>query len=219
MTVPITIGFWSQYRVERPEMMRKLRPKSSLMTYCVCTGHSRTNSDLIGTVCSLVFPLTRWTKEKWEQQHELVKEKCFVANVVEVQVVSHANDSIDPKDESISQAIVQTYGKFGNWPKTETLYRISPRLVDFNLARTLLNLVTLDFMKPTMGVPFVSLVTDPQVFAIEPTFGERKALHAEATINQRFNELSKLGVSHAAALTLKTSQRKATLRVIGSRLR
>jgi hypothetical protein len=191
-------------------MVKKLRPRSSLMIYCVCTSHSRANSDLIGTVCSLFFPLNRFTKVKWEEQQELVKEKCLVAKVVEI---------IDPKNESISQAIIQTYGKYGNWPIPGTLYRISPRLVDFNLAHTLLNLVTLDFMNTTMEVSFVSLVTNPQVFANKPTFGGAKALHAEETINQRFNEFSDLGVSHAAALTLKTSQRKATKRVIGSWVR
>lgn len=133
---------------------------------------------------------------------------------------SHAHDSIDPKDETTSQAIIQTYCTYGNSLKTGHLYRISPRLVDFNLARTLLNLVTLDFMKDTMAeVPFILLLTDPQIFAISPTFGGKKALDAEATINQRFNELASLGVSHATALTLKSSQRRAARRVIGSRLR
>ena len=135
-------------------------------------------------------------------------------------MVSHANDDIDPKDELVSQATIQTFGTYGNLLKARSLYRISPRLVDFNLARTLLNLVTLDFMEETtIEVPFVSLVTDPQVFAISPTFGGKKALDAEATINQRFNELTNLGVSHAASLTLKSSQRRAARRVIGSRLR
>lgn len=171
-------------------------------------------------VCSFVFPLTRWTKGKWEQQHPLIREKCFVANVAEIHVVSHANDNIDPKDELVSQAIVQTYSTYGNLLKARSLYRISPRLVDFNLARTLLNLVTLDFMEDsTSEVPFVSLITDPQVFAISPTFGGKEALDAEARINQRFNELASLGVSHAAALMLKSSQRRAARRVIGSRLR
>jgi len=175
---------------------------------------------LIDTVSSLVFPLTRWTKGKWDQQHPLIREKCFVANVAEIQVVSHVHDSIDPKDESISQAIVQTYGTYGNLLKKGSLYRISPRLVDFNLARTLLNLVTLDFLQDTeVEVPFILLITDPQIFAISPSFGGKKALDAEARINQRFNELASLGVSHAAALTLKSSQRKAARRMIGSRLR
>lgn len=180
----------------------------------------RANSDLMDTVCSLVFPLTRWTKGRWEQQHPLIREKCFIANVAEIQVVSHANDSIDPKDEWVSQAIVQTYGTYGNLLKAGRLYRISPRLVDFNFARTLLNLVTLDFIvDTTTEVPFISLITDPQVFAISPTFGGKKALDVEARINQRFNELAGLGVSHAAALTLRSSQRRATRRMIGSRLR
>jgi hypothetical protein len=174
----------------------------------------------VDTVCSLVFPLTRWTKGKWEQQPPLIRDKCFVANVAEIQVVSHANKNIDPKDEAVTQAIVQTHGKYGNLLKAGSLYRISPRLVDFNLASTFLNLVTMDFMEDTTAeVPFISLITDPQVFAITPTFGGKKALDAEATINQRFNELSGLGVSHAAALMLKSSQRKAAKRVIGSRLR
>ena len=135
-------------------------------------------------------------------------------------MVSHANDNIDPKGEPVSQATVQTYGTYGNLFKAGSLYRVSPRLVDFNLARTLLNLVTLDFMEgTTTDVPFVSLITDPQVFAVSPTFGGKKALDAEATINQRFNELASLGMSHAAALTLKSSQRRAARRVIGSRLR
>ena len=172
------------------------------------------------TVCSLVFPLTRWTKGKWDQQHPPIREKCFVASVVETHVVSHADDNIDPKGEPVSQAIVQTYGTYGNLLKAGGLYRISPRLVDFNLASTLLNLVTMDFMEDTTtGVPFIELITDPQVYAISPTFGGKKALDAEAMINQRFNELAGLGVSHAAALTLKSSQRRATRRVIGSRLR
>lgn len=140
--------------------------------------------------------------------------------MAEIQVVSHAHDNIDPKDETISQAIIQTYCTYGNSLKAGQFYRISPRLVDFNLARTLLNLVTLDFMTDTrVEVPFVLLITDPQIFAISPTFGGKKASEAEAMINQRFNELAGLGVSHAAALTLKSSQRRAARRVIGSRLR
>jgi len=171
-------------------------------------------------VCSLTFPLTRWTKGKWEQQHPLIREKCFVANVAEIHVVSHANDNIGPKGELVSQVIIQTFGTYGKLPKARSLYRISPRLVDFNLARTLLNLVTLDFMEDTtIEVPFISLITDPQGFAISPTFGGKEALDAEATINQRFNDLANSGVSHATSLTLKSSQRRATRRVIGSRLR
>ena len=130
---------------------------------------------------------------------------------------SHGNDNID---QLASQAIVQTYSTYGNLPKARGLYRLSPRLVDFNLTRTLLNLVTLDFMEDaTSEVPFVSLITNPQAFAISLTFGGKKALDAEATINQRFNELASLGMSHAAALTLKSSQRRAARRVIDSRLR
>ena len=224
MTAPIMIGSWSQKRVKRPNPMRKSLLRSSLMTCCVCLSSLAILVQILiscfmDTVCSLVFPLTRWTKGKWEQQHPLIREKCFVANVVEIQVVSHANDSIDPKGESSSQAIIQTYGTYGNLLKPGRLYRISPRLVDFNLSRTLLNLVTLDFMNDITEVPFISLITDPQEFAISPTFGGRKALDAEATINQRFNELTTLGVSHATALTFKSSQRKAARRMIGSRLR
>jgi hypothetical protein len=75
-------------------------------------------------------------------------------------------------------------------------------------------------MQDTMAeVPFILLITDPQIFAISPTYGGKKSLDAEAMINQRFNELAGLGVSHVSALTLKSSQRKAARRVIGSRLR
>jgi len=185
--------------------------------YVCPSGDSRANSDLIDTVSSLVFPLNSWTKGKWDQQQPLIKQNCLVAKVAEIQVEPHVRDNMNPR---ISQAVVQTYGTYGTRLKKGSLYRISPRLVDFTFAHTLLNLVTLDFLQDTeVEVPFILLITNPKIFAISPSFGGKEALDAEVMINQRLNELTGSGVSHADVLTLKSSQRKAARRMIGSRLR
>ncbi|KAG8807151.1 hypothetical protein FRC19_006835, partial [Serendipita sp. 401] len=92
-------------------------------------------------VCGLVFPLNRYTKDRWDDQHSIVRDAVTIANITDVRMSGDNN----LEDKSVnhgrprSQAVLQTFFT-GKQLQKGVLYRISPRLVDFNFARVLLNL-------------------------------------------------------------------------------
>jgi hypothetical protein len=101
-----------------------------------------------------------------------------------------------------------------------SIYRMSPRLVDFNFNRALHNLVTMDFQDTISGenVPFIDLITDPRNFADAPSFCGESEERREKEIVRGLNELAKLGNTHAKALVLKPSQHRAAKRMMLKRL-
>jgi hypothetical protein len=166
-------------------------------------------------VCSLVFPLTRYTKQKWEEQPRIVKDEVFIANVIDVRLGTNDSETKKPQ----SQAVMQTFYT-GKQLQKGSLYRMSPRLVDFNLNRVLQNLVTMDFQDTASGddVPFIDLITDPRSFADTSSFCGELEERKEKEIVRGLNELVKLDNTHAKALVLKPSQHRAAKRMMLKRL-
>lgn len=180
-----------------------------------CKGLSLVTTLLIGfLVCSLFFPLTRYTRHKWDEQLSTVKENVFIANVNDTRL---AGGPANRKPHS--QALMQVFYT-GKSPTKGGLYRISRRLVDFNFNRVLLNLVTMDFDLNFMQeqVPFIELITERDNFAHMPSFCGDKEIRTERQIVQGLNDLAKIGVGDASALVLKHSQHRASMRMIVKRL-
>ena len=104
--------------------------------------------------------------------------------------------------------------------KKDSIYRISPRLVDFNFNRVLLNLVTMDFYHSFTdeSVPFMDLIANPKLFPNSPSFCGDRELLIEKQITSRLNELSNIELGNTSALLLKASQHRASLRMMMKRL-
>ncbi|KIM22774.1 hypothetical protein M408DRAFT_279472 [Serendipita vermifera MAFF 305830] len=168
------------------------------------------------SLSGLFFPLTKYTKPKWEEQHPIVKEKVFIANVREIRLATSDTDVSRPR----SQAVIQISFTGKTFQKGK-LYRISPRHVDFNLSRVLQNLVMMDFQGCLTNeqVPFMKLINDPQEFAESESFCDKPAeIKREQEIARGLNELENLGNVHAKALKLKDSQHRAARRMLFKRL-
>lgn len=173
----------------------------------------------IPSVCALFFPLSQYTKHKWDDQLAIVKTNVCICNVVDIRM---ASDSTNRKPHS--QAVVQldyTTKKYSETEfKKDSIYRISPRLVDFNFNRVLLNLVTMDFQYSLTDdpVPFMDIIDNPRLFADSPSFCGDKELRIEKQIMNGLTNLSNNGLKNASALLLKASQHRASLRMMMKRL-
>jgi hypothetical protein len=165
-------------------------------------------------VCGLFFPLNKFTKPKWEEQPKIVKNEVFIANIADLRL-----GTSDSEAKPRSQAIIQTFFT-GKQLQKGSLYRLSPRLVDFNLNRVLQNLVTMDFQDTISGddVPFIDLITDPRKFSESPSVCGELEERREKEIVRGLNDLGKLGNKHAGALVLKSSQHRAAKRMMLKRL-
>jgi hypothetical protein len=169
----------------------------------------------LSLVCGVFFPLTRYTKHKWEEQTLIVRNEVFIANIVDMRLGISDSGSKKPR----SQGIIQTYYT-GKSLQKGSLYRISPRLVDFNLNRVLQNLITMDFEDTVSGedVPFIELITNLHAFASSPSFCGDLEERREKEIVRGLNELGRLENKHAQALVLKHSQHRAAKRMMQKRL-
>jgi hypothetical protein len=130
-----------------------------------------------------------------------------------------ASDSTNRKAHS--QAIVQLdYTTKKTEFKKDSIYRMSPRLVDFNFNRVLLNLVTMDFQHTLTDdpVPFMDLIENPSLFADSPSFCGDKERRIEKLIMTDLSDSSGIEHKDASALLLKASQRRAALRMMMKRL-
>lgn len=125
-----------------------------------------------------------------------------------------------------TSAALQTWGGFGMKLIEGHQYRLSPRLIDFNLAKILSTLLAMDlrlgdhdFISP--NVPFWQLITNPRSLdfhdATSSTFA-KEALKTENIIQSSFRQLHDLGPVPAGALILKSSQRRAARRILSQRL-
>ncbi|PVG00252.1 P-loop containing nucleoside triphosphate hydrolase protein [Serendipita vermifera] len=166
-------------------------------------------------VCGLVFPLTRYTRAKWDEQHQRVRDEVFIANISDIRLASSGGGDHRPK----TQVMMQTYYT-GKQLQKGLVYRISPRLVDFNLNRVLLNLVFMDFQESVSGekVPFIEMITYPQTFANPESYRDPVEERKEQEIHRGLRELAKLEVKDAAALIPRSSQHRAALRMMLKRL-
>jgi hypothetical protein len=170
-------------------------------------------------VCALFFPLTRYTEHIWDDQPAVVKNNIYICNVDDIRM---ASDSTNRKPHS--QAVVRldyiTKKSIKKEFKKDSIYRISPRLVDFNFNHVLLNLVTMDFQRSFTDdpVPFMDLIENPILFSDSPSFCGDREWRIEKEIMSRLNDLSNLGLKDASALVLKASQHRASLQMMKKRL-
>jgi hypothetical protein len=118
-----------------------------------------------------------------------------------------------------TQVMLQTYFT-GKTLQKGIVYRMSPRLVDFNINRVLLNLVQMDFQSSVSGekVPFMDMITYPITFAKSRSYCGPMEPRRQREIVRGLKELAKLGVKDAAALLLKPSQQRAAMRMMMRRL-
>ncbi|KAG8809269.1 hypothetical protein FRC19_005339, partial [Serendipita sp. 401] len=176
------------------------------------------------SVCGLVFPLNRYTKDRWDDQHSIVKDAVTIANITDVRMSGDNN----LEDKSVnhgrprSQAVLQTFFT-GKQLQKGVLYRISPRLVDFNFARVLLNLVAMDFQYSFSGesgesVPFHDLIENPPEFASSDSYCGERGKRIEREVLKGLRDLAKLDVPHAKELILESSQQKAAEKLMVNRL-
>ncbi|KAH8115406.1 hypothetical protein DFH11DRAFT_1759716 [Phellopilus nigrolimitatus] len=166
-------------------------------------------------VFNLVFPLNRYTKARWDKQPIAVKKKVFIADV---------HDMVIRNFKTL--VVLRTFGEFNLRLKSHARYRLSPRLVDFNVTKMLSTLVELDLQTPThpgyMSMPpFLQLFSDPRAFSKlsseSPSIADEYD-KAEGSIQSRFRELSGLGNEAATSLIFKPSQRRALKRILKHRL-
>ncbi|KAJ7594888.1 hypothetical protein C8J56DRAFT_927866 [Mycena floridula] len=164
-------------------------------------------------VSSLVFPLNKYTKARWTDQHSRVQSELFIADIRDIQS--------DAQPARIT-VILRTWGGWGAKFTPGNFYRISPRLVDFNVTKVLSTLVELDFRCTDIDsshIPFVQLIVDPSTFGRDKEIMESKAQKKRGGgIQSLFRELSNLNVESAGALVLKASQNRASQRILSNRL-
>lgn len=163
-------------------------------------------------VAGMVFPLNRWTKGKWDEQHPQVQRSLFIADLRDMSIEGH---------ETI--VALQTWGGHGVKLVAGHKYRLSPRLVDFNSTKILSTLLELDLritgdLGPS-SVPFLQLITNPRSLDFDRSSAISKAsMNTENNIQSSFRLLRDLGSEAAGALVLKSSQQKAARRILSHRL-
>ncbi|KAJ7099528.1 hypothetical protein B0H15DRAFT_878098 [Mycena belliarum] len=166
-------------------------------------------------VSGLLFPLNRYTKPKWEAQNPIVQRKLSVADLRDIAV-----------DGQRTKITLQTWGGWSMQLVAGRHYRLSPRLVDFNITKALSTLLELDMRAITnehgADVPFLQLILDPRSFGDDPAFAEKGAecVKAENAIQSTFRAIRGLDnlENAAGALVLKPSQHRAVQRILSSRL-
>ncbi|KAJ6631559.1 hypothetical protein B0H10DRAFT_2159817 [Mycena sp. CBHHK59/15] len=167
------------------------------------------------SVSGLLFPLNRYTKAKWAAQLPAVQRKLWVADLRDIVV-----------DGQKTKVTIQTWGGWDIKLKAKHHYRLSPRLVDFNLTKILSTLLELDMRAASpdhsADVPFLQLILNPRSFGDNPDFIEagKEFVKVENNIQSMFRtlrDLDNLG-NAAGALVLKPSQHRAVQRILSSRL-
>jgi hypothetical protein len=171
-------------------------------------------------LAGLVFPLTRYTRARWDAQPADVRRHLLLADVRELAVHGAATAVSLFTWGSMNCDITLAPGR---------QYRLSPRYIDFNLSKILSTLLELDLRceggRLAGDAPetpaFVSLISDPRAFATGDEDWMRAAalaVNMESTLQATFRELHQLGAEPAGALLLKPSQRKAARRILSHRL-
>jgi hypothetical protein len=125
-----------------------------------------------------------------------------------------------------------TLRTWGNWqPSLEVgaVYRLSPRLIDFNTTKILSALFEIDLRwasnqelyvdEANLGhhnVPFLQIIIDPNTLGRIPL--AKEYIKTEGEIQKLFRDLKGLGNDVAGSLVLKASQHKAAQRILANRL-
>jgi len=169
-------------------------------------------------VSGLLFPLNRYTKSYWEKQDSRMQQEILVADV--------RNVCMD-RNRQHTMVSLRTWGRLTL--KEGSVYRLSPRLVDFNTTKVLSALFEIDLTwesekeyygdegeEAHYGVPFLQLIIEPTSFGT--ISAAKQFAKTENDIQKLFRDLKNLGNETAGSLVLKASQHKATLRILSNRL-
>jgi hypothetical protein len=171
----------------------------------------------------VVFPLNRWTRPRWDAQPGAVRRGVRIADVRDIAVDGGAHTRVELHTwPAGAGALALIPGR---------RYRLSPRLVDFNVAKVLSTLLELDLRWAARASgdadadgapPFLRLISDPASLALEKgPEGEavgQAFLQKEHVIQRTFKQLADLGSGDATTLLLKPSQRHAARRMLTHRL-
>ncbi|RDB25120.1 hypothetical protein Hypma_007621 [Hypsizygus marmoreus] len=165
-------------------------------------------------VSGLVFPLNRYTRAKWASQHPTVQSELLVADLRDILV-----------DGNRTKVVIQAWGSSFNFKQGRN-YRLSPRLVDFNTSKILAALLEMDLRcvsdeEDTLAVahhdlPLLQMILDPAAFGKNTLADE--FTRTEKVIQKMFRDLKDLGSEAAGSLILKSSQHRATQRILSNRL-
>ncbi|KIK67555.1 hypothetical protein GYMLUDRAFT_37712 [Collybiopsis luxurians FD-317 M1] len=162
-------------------------------------------------VSGLVFPLTKHTKSRWQAQHPIVQKELLLADIRDISVEGQR-----------TKVVIQTWGEATFMFSEGRSYRISPRLVDFNISKILSSLFELDLQNEFADaeVPYIQMIRDPKAFNKQnATLSSRKNLEKASNAIQRiFRELDSLDVEAAQPLLLKPSQNRAARHIISNYL-
>ena len=170
-------------------------------------------------VSGLVFPLNRWTRAQWEVQDARVRDELCVADVRNVFMDDAGRET---------RVALRTWGTWSIRLEGGSIYRLSPRLIDFNTTKVLSTLFEMDLRWNTVEdydyddydihrqIPYLQLILQPESFG--EAYRGKELQKREAKIQKRFNELSRLEVKGAGSLVLKASQHKAAQRILTNRL-
>lgn len=171
-------------------------------------------------VAGLVFPLNKFAKANWTRQDIRIQQEVWVADVKNV-FTERRNTFV----------WLQTWGTCAASLIPGAVYRLSPRLVDFNTTKVLSTLFEVDLewesafdalspqdqeCHPHAFVPFIQLILDPTSFGEIPDATQH--VTTEKGIQSLFRTLKGLGNDKAGSLLLMSSQHRATLRIMSNRL-
>lgn len=170
-------------------------------------------------VSGLVFPLNGFTKSNWLRQNARVQQEVLLADVRNI---------LTDKDGQKTLIVLRTWAEMQL--EVGAVYRLSPRLVDFNTTKILSALFELDLCwgaqtedlyydeEQTVhhNVPFLQLILDPNSFgSIQMA---KEYVKTENGIQKLFRDLKSLNNGVAGSLVLKASQHRVTQRILSNRL-
>ncbi|KAJ4483538.1 hypothetical protein J3R30DRAFT_3731697 [Lentinula aciculospora] len=162
-------------------------------------------------VSGLVFPLNRYTKTRWQSQNPTVQEELLLADVRDISVQGIR-----------TKVVLQTWGDATFKFSEEHTYRISPRLVDFNISKILNALFELDLQHEleNVWVPYIQIIRNPKSFNQEIISSTTRKMLGKAGSDMQslFRTLDGLDVEGAKPLVLKASQNRAALHILSNRL-
>jgi hypothetical protein len=153
-----------------------------------------------------VFPLNRNTKIKWKEQPRDVQNRVWAVDVRDV--------SLQNQREVVT---ILAWGEYGMKFVSGRRYRLSPRLVNFNVQKVLSALVELDLRCAAGGndVPFLQLISNPKMFAMGRNIAlSKQYFKTEKTVQTLFKRRQELGCETSSALMPKRSQRRALRRFL-----
>lgn len=143
-------------------------------------------------------------------------------------MVADVRNVFTDSDRLHTLVVLRTWGTAEMKFEEGAVYRLSPRLIDFNTTKVLSSLFEIDLSwgseeyfydndyHPHRDVPFLQLVIEPN--SLGKIAAARQYVKTENDIQNLFHELEDLGNDVAGSLVLKVSQRTATQRILSNRL-